>query len=66
MATPLVLMPALAGMAASYVLQVGVDQWSGLGESQLAVPGPAPISSNVRGCCPVRKVTSCRTAETAA
>ena len=42
MATPLVLMPALAGMAASYVLQVGVEQWSGLGESQLAVPGLAP------------------------
>ncbi len=42
MATPLVLMPALAGMAASYVLQVGVEQWSGLGESQLAVPGLPP------------------------
>ena len=42
MATPLVLMPALAGMAASYVLQVGVEQWSGLGESQLAVPGLTP------------------------
>ena len=42
MANPLVLMPALAGMAASYVLQVGVEQWSGLGESQLAVPGLAP------------------------
>jgi H+/Cl- antiporter ClcA len=38
-ATQLVLMPALAGMAASYVLQVGVAQWSGLGEAQLAVPG---------------------------
>lgn len=42
MATPLVLMPALAGMAASYGLQVGFEQWSGLGESQLAVPGLAP------------------------
>jgi H+/Cl- antiporter ClcA len=42
MATPLLLMPALAGMAASYVLQVGVDRWSGLGESQLGVPGLAP------------------------
>ena len=42
MATPLVLMPALAGMAASYVLQVGAEQWSGLGESQLAVPDLAP------------------------
>ncbi len=42
MATPLVLMPALAGMAASYVLQVGVEQWSGLGEAQLAVPDLAP------------------------
>lgn len=42
MANPLILLPALAGMAASYVLQVGVDQWSGLGEAQLAVPGLAP------------------------
>jgi H+/Cl- antiporter ClcA len=42
MATPLVLMPALAGMASSYALQVGVDQWSGLGEAQLAVPGLPP------------------------
>jgi H+/Cl- antiporter ClcA len=44
LANPVVLMPALAGMASSYVLQVGVDDWSGLGESELAVPGLAPYS----------------------
>lgn len=42
LASPVVLMPALAGMASSYALQVGVEGWSGLGESQLAVPGLAP------------------------
>jgi H+/Cl- antiporter ClcA len=42
MANPVVLMPALAGMASSYMLQVGVEGWSGLGEAQLAVPGLAP------------------------
>lgn len=42
MANPVVLMPALAGMASSYVLQVGVEGWSGLGSTELAVPGLAP------------------------
>ncbi|MGB7982257.1 MAG: chloride channel protein [Candidatus Nanopelagicales bacterium] len=41
MATPVVLMPALAGMASSYALQVGVANWSGLGESTLGLPGLA-------------------------
>jgi H+/Cl- antiporter ClcA len=42
LANPVVLMPALAGMASSYVLQVGVEGWSGLGETELGVPGLAP------------------------
>ncbi len=41
MATPVVLMPALAGMASSYALQVGVAEWSGLGETKLGLPGLA-------------------------
>ena len=44
MASPVALMPALAGMAASYVLQVGVEDWSGLGETKLGVPGLAPYA----------------------
>lgn len=40
--TPVVLMPALAGLASGYVLQVGLEDWSGLGEAQLALPGLAP------------------------
>jgi H+/Cl- antiporter ClcA len=39
LANPLVLMPALAGMASGYVLQVGVETWSGLGEAKLGLPG---------------------------
>jgi len=42
MANPVVLMPALAGMASGYVLQVGFEDWSGLGQSQLGLPGLAP------------------------
>jgi H+/Cl- antiporter ClcA len=42
LASPVVLMPALAGMASSYVLQVGVESWSGLGQAELGVPGLAP------------------------
>jgi H+/Cl- antiporter ClcA len=44
LATPLVLMPALVGMAASYVLQVGFADWSGLGEAQLGLPGLEPYA----------------------
>jgi H+/Cl- antiporter ClcA len=39
MANPVVLMPALAGLASGYVLQVGFEDWSGLGEAQLGLPG---------------------------
>jgi H+/Cl- antiporter ClcA len=39
LANPLVMMPALAGMASGYVLQVGVEAWSGLGEARLGLPG---------------------------
>jgi H+/Cl- antiporter ClcA len=39
MANPLVLMPARVGMAAGYTLQVGLKDWSGLGESRLGLPG---------------------------
>jgi H+/Cl- antiporter ClcA len=45
MATPVVLMPALAGLASSYVLQVGLADWSGLGETRLGLPGLAPYDS---------------------
>jgi H+/Cl- antiporter ClcA len=41
-ASPVVLMPALAGLASSYTLQVGVAPWSGLGEIELSAPGLAP------------------------
>jgi H+/Cl- antiporter ClcA len=40
--TPPVLLSALASLAAGYVLQVGVADWSGLGEAQLGVPGLPP------------------------
>jgi H+/Cl- antiporter ClcA len=42
MAVPQVLLPALAGMASSYVLQVGLQDWSGLGEVKLGIPGLDP------------------------
>ncbi len=47
MATPVVLMPALVGMASSYALQVGVADWSGLGEASLSLglPGLAAYPS---------------------
>ncbi len=38
MSSPLVLVPALVGTAASYVLQVGFADWSGLGEVSIALP----------------------------
>ncbi len=44
LANPVLLMPALAGLASGYVLQVGVGEWSGLGEAQLALPGLAPYA----------------------
>lgn len=42
LASMAVLLPALASLAASYVLQVGFAGWSGLGEVQLGLPGLAP------------------------
>ncbi len=40
--TPPVLLSALAALASGYTLQVGVADWSGLGEVQLGVPGLDP------------------------
>lgn len=34
-----VILPALAGLAGGYMVQVGLGPWSGLGEVQLALPG---------------------------
>lgn len=42
LATPLVLMPALAGLASGYLIQVGFEGWSGLGEAKLSLPGLEP------------------------
>lgn len=42
LANHVVLMPALAGLASSYTLQVGVESWSGLGEVELSAPALAP------------------------
>lgn len=39
MATPAVMLPAISGLAASYLLQVGVGGWTGLGETRLSMPG---------------------------
>ncbi|MGB8020196.1 MAG: chloride channel protein [Candidatus Nanopelagicales bacterium] len=36
-----VMLPALASLASSYVLQVGFADWSGIGEAQLGLPGLA-------------------------
>ncbi|MGC3993693.1 MAG: chloride channel protein [Propionicimonas sp.] len=36
---PAVLLPSLAGLGSGYLLQVGVAQWSGLGEVGLRLPG---------------------------
>lgn len=46
MTTPVILLPALVGLASSYLLQVGVGGWTGLGESQLSMPG-LPAYPNV-------------------
>lgn len=42
LASMAVLMPAAAAIAASYLLQVGIAGWSGLGEAQLGLPGLTP------------------------
>ncbi len=39
MAKPAVLLPALSGLGSSYLLQVGLGPWSGLGEVQLSMSG---------------------------
>lgn len=39
LASPAVMLPALVGLASSYLLQVGVGGWTGLGETKLAIPG---------------------------
>jgi H+/Cl- antiporter ClcA len=41
---PPVLMSALAGTASGYVLQVGLGDWSGLGEAQLGLKNLAPYT----------------------
>lgn len=46
-ARPQVLIPTLAGLGGGYLLQVGVGQWTGLGETRLSVPG-LPAYPNVR------------------
>lgn len=38
-ARPAVLLPCLAGLATGYLLQIGVGDWTGLGTTQLSVPG---------------------------
>lgn len=47
MASPAVLLPALAALASGYTLQVGVQDWSGLGQEAFAVQG-LPAYPNVR------------------
>jgi H+/Cl- antiporter ClcA len=42
LATPPVLMAALSALASGYLLQVGLESWSGLGEAQLGLPGLPP------------------------
>lgn len=39
MANPAVLLTSLASLAAGYTLQVGIGSWSGLGETELSIPG---------------------------
>ncbi len=39
MANPAVLLTSLASLAAGYTLQVGFGSWSGLGETELGIPG---------------------------
>lgn len=43
-----ILICALAGLAGGYLLQVGIGDWPGVGESVLAVPGLQPYA-NVQG-----------------
>ncbi len=47
LATPTVLLPALCGLGGSYLLQVGVGGWTGLGDVRLGLPG-LPRYENVR------------------
>lgn len=47
MASPMILLPSLVGLGASYVLQVGLGQWAGLGATQMALPALAAYP-NVR------------------
>lgn len=47
LASPAVLLSALSGMAASYVLQVGLAGWSGLGQAELGLPGLPSYTSLV-------------------
>lgn len=47
LARPAVLLPSLAGLGSGYLLQVGVGQWTGLGETQLSMKS-LPAYANVR------------------
>lgn len=47
LARPVILLPSLIGLASSYLLQVGVGDWTGLGATQMSVPGLAAYP-NVR------------------
>ncbi len=40
-----ILLPSLAGLGVGYLLQVGIGSWSGLGSSQLSVPGLGTYAS---------------------
>ncbi len=39
LATPVILLPSLVGLASGYLLQVGVGNWTGLGATRLGLPG---------------------------
>lgn len=41
LATPLILLPSLVGLASGYLLQVGVGDWTGLADARLGLPGLA-------------------------
>ena len=45
LARPVILLPCLIGLASSYLLQVGVGDWTGLGATQMSVPGLAAYPS---------------------
>lgn len=47
MARPAVLVPALVGVGSGYLLQVGVGQWTGLGQVQMGIAA-LPAYDNVR------------------